>query len=115
MNKSALRVMNLLWDKGDMSAKALAAYAKERYGWNKNTTYTIVNRCIKGGLIERMEPGFLCRALIPKRQIQESELNSLLDDLFQGVPGLLLSTLANSRPLSGEDVEELRRLISKLE
>lgn len=28
--------------------------------WRRNTTYTLIKRCIKKGAIERSEPNFMC-------------------------------------------------------
>lgn len=56
LSKSALRVMNQLWEKGELPAKTLCGLLHEQCGWNKNTTYTILNSCVKKGLIERREP-----------------------------------------------------------
>ena len=30
----------------------------ERVGWNKNTTYTVIKKCIEKGAVEREESGF---------------------------------------------------------
>lgn len=39
---SELKVMDLLWKKGDISAKEIAAELKEQIGWSKTTTYTVI-------------------------------------------------------------------------
>ncbi len=64
---SELKVMGVLWREGDVTAKHIAEVLKEEVGWNKNTTYTLIKRCIQKGAIERSEPGFMCHALVPKR------------------------------------------------
>ena len=56
--------MNVLWAQGDVSAKHISNVLKEEIGWNMNTTYTLIKRCIKKGAIERLEPNFICHALI---------------------------------------------------
>lgn len=106
--------MNILWDYGDTSAKEIVGILKkEPCLWNKNTTYTIINRCIKGGLLERKEPGFICHAILSREDVQSSELKSLVDDVFKGSPKLLVSALVQGT-LSEEDKQELRTLIDEL-
>ena len=61
---SELKIMNVLWTQGDVSAKHISNVLKEEIGWNMNTTYTLIKRCIKKGAIERLEPNFICHALI---------------------------------------------------
>ena len=63
---SELKVMDVLWKQGDTPAREIARALGEELGWNVNTTYTLIKRCMKKGAIERAEPGFLCHALLPK-------------------------------------------------
>lgn len=44
---SELKVMSVLWREGDTTAKHLSDVLKEETGWNMNTTYTLIKRCIK--------------------------------------------------------------------
>ncbi len=74
---SELKVMDVLWKEGDSTAKHIAEVLGEEVGWNVNTTYTLIKRCIKKGAIARSEPNFLCHALIPKKEVQEAETNKL--------------------------------------
>ena len=67
---SELKVMDVLWKRGDTPAKEIARTLTDDLGWNVNTTYTLIKRCMKKGAIERSEPGFLCHALIPKSAVQ---------------------------------------------
>ena len=69
---SELKVMDVLWKRGDTPAKEIARTLTIDLGWNVNTTYTLIKRCMKKGAIERSEPGFLCHALIPKSAVQEA-------------------------------------------
>lgn len=56
---SERKIMNVLWKEGDCTAKYISDVLKEEVGWNMNTTYTLIKRCIKKGAIERSEPHFL--------------------------------------------------------
>ena len=66
---SELKIMNVLWQEGDCTAKYISDVLKEETGWNMNTTYTLIKRCIQKGAIERSEPNFMCHALIPMRPL----------------------------------------------
>ena len=46
---SELKVMGVLWREGDVTAKHISDVLKEETGWNMNTTYTLIKRCIKKG------------------------------------------------------------------
>ncbi len=75
---SELKVMNVLWKEGDVPAKRVADVLNKELGWNKNTTYTLIKRCIKKSAIERSEPNFMCHALISQEEVQEAETDELI-------------------------------------
>ena len=56
---SELKVMDVLWKDGDVPAKYVADTLNREVGWNKNTTYTLIKRCINKGAIERTVPGVI--------------------------------------------------------
>ena len=81
---SELKVMDVLWKEGDMTAKRLSDILKAEIGWNMNTTYTVIKKSMAKGAIERSEPNFLCHALIPKETVQEAETDELIGKPFDG-------------------------------
>ena len=81
---SELKVMCVLWNEGDTTAKHISDVLKKEIGWNMNTTYTLIKRCIKKGAIERSEPNFMCHALIPKEEVQEAETKELVATVYKG-------------------------------
>ena len=112
---SELKVMDVLWKDGDMTAKKISDILKERVGWNMNTTYTLIKRCIAKGAIKRREPNFICHALIPKEQVQEQETTELINKVFDGSADLLFASLLNRKKLSAEEIERLKQLVNNLE
>jgi predicted transcriptional regulator len=112
---SELKVMDVLWKDGDMTAKKISDILKERVGWNMNTTYTLIKRCIAKGAIERREPNFICHALIPREQVQEQETTELINKVFDGSADLLFASLLNRKNLSAEEIERLKQLVNNLE
>ena len=70
---SELKVMETLWKHGDCTAGQMAKLLKEEIGWNRNTTYTVIKKCIEKGAIERCEPNFMCRAAVRREEIQAAE------------------------------------------
>ena len=112
---SELKVMSVLWQEGDLTAKRISDILKEETGWNMNTTYTLIKRCIKKGAIERSEPNFMCHALIPKEAVQEAETNELINKIYDGSADKLFSALLGRKKLSAEQIEKLRLIVGNLE
>ena len=112
---SELKIMNVLWNEGDSTAKHISDVLKSETGWNVNTTYTLIKRCIAKGAIERSEPNFMCHALIQKEEVQEAETNELINKIYDGSANNLFAALLGKKKLSAEQIEKLNRIIEDLE
>ena len=110
---SEAKVMEILWDRGTISAKEVSLIAAETIGWNKNTTYTVLKKLEAKGFLRREDPGFRCTALISRNQVQRAETASLVRKVFGGSRKALFSTLLEEEPLSDEELQALRELIDK--
>jgi len=112
---SEIKVMDVLWREGDSTAKHISEILKNEVGWNKNTTYTLIKRCIEKGAIERSEPNFMCHALIPKERIQEIETNELINKIYDGSADKLFAALLGRKKLSSKQIEQLKQIVGELE
>ena len=112
---SEFKVLDVLWREGDVAAKYIAAVLNEEVGWNVNTTYTLIKRCIKKGAIERTEPNFMCHALIPKEDVQEAETDELINKIYDGSADKLFAALLGRKKLSREQIDKLRKMVDELE
>ena len=112
---SEWKVMEVLWREGDRTAKQIAEALGREVGWNRNTTYTLIKRCIDKGAIRRSEPHFLCHALIDKAAVQSDEADALIDKMFDGSAGLLFSNLIRRKRISPEELAQLQALVDGLE
>ena len=112
---SELKVMDILWKEGDVQAKHVAEVLMKEVGWNKNTTYTLIKRCIKKGAIERSEPHFMCHALIPKEEVQEAETDELINKIYDGSADKLFAALLSRKKLSAEEIDRLTQVVADLE
>lgn len=112
---SELKVMDVLWREGDCTAKHISDLLKQETGWNMNTTYTLIKRCISKGAIARSEPNFVCHALIDKAEVQEQETNELIAKVFDGSESKLFAALVSRKKLSAEQIERLKQIVGELE
>lgn len=112
---SELKVMCVLWNEGDTTAKHISDVLKKEVGWNMNTTYTLIKRCIKKGAIERYEPHFMCHALISKEEVQEAETNELINKIYDGSADQLFAALLGRKKLSEKQIEKLKQIVEDME
>ena len=108
---SELKVMDVLWREGDKTARSIANVLEKEVGWNVNTTYTLIKRCIKKGAILRSEPNFMCHALIPKEAVQEAETTELINKIYDGSVDKLFAALLGRKKLSAEQMERLKQIV----
>ena len=82
---SELKVMDVLWRDGDRTAREIAGILGEEIGWNTKT------------------------------EVQAAETEALIGKLFDGSPDLLFASLLDSRKLSVEQLERLKKLVTAME
>ncbi|MCL2421187.1 MAG: BlaI/MecI/CopY family transcriptional regulator [Defluviitaleaceae bacterium] len=111
---SELKVMEVLWKEGDLPAKSIAEILGQSIGWNKNTTYTVIKKCIEKGAIQRQEPNFICHAIASKDDIQGAEIDELVNKLFDGRADLLFASLVGHKKLPDDVIEKLKHMAGEL-
>ncbi len=112
LHEGELNIMELLWSNKVLAAKDIAKIIKEYVGWEKNTTYTVINRLVEKGAVKREDPGFICRALISKRTVQNIETKALLDKVYNGSLNNFLVDYLKNQLLTPTDIMELERIIN---
>ena len=112
---SELKVMEILWNEGDVTAKHLAFLLGKQVKWTKTTTYTIIKKCLVKGAISRVEPDFVCHALITREQAQEYETTELINKMYGGAADRLVASILGRKKMSAEEIERLKELVNELE
>lgn len=111
LHEGELNVMELLWSNKVLAAKDISKIIKEYIGWEKNTTYTYIKRLIDKGAITREDPGFLCRAAISKKQVQDIETGVLIKNLYNSSLSNFIHDYFSGRRLSSDEILELKRVL----
>ena len=111
---SERKVMEVLWREGGISAGQVVKILKEETGWNKNTTYTVIKKCVDKGAVKREEPGFICRPLISRQEVQDYEKEELIDKMFDGSKEKFFAAFLDGKKLSNQEVDSLKRMIDDL-
>ena len=104
---SEWKVMEVLWQKNDRTAKEISLRLADTIGWNK--------KCIEKGAIERREPNFICHAQITKQQAQKEEAETLVEKVFDGSAELLFASILSDRSLSKDELARLKALVEAME
>lgn len=112
---SELKVMEVLWKEGDLPAKDISQILGDKIGWNKNTTYTVIKKCIAKGAIERYGNNYMCKPLISKEEVEDYETKELIDKVFEGSRIKLFASFLNRGVLSDEERTQIKKMIDENE
>ena len=117
LNNSEWRVMEALWEEQPKTLMQLVHEMKEKQGWSKSTTNTMLRRMQEKGYI-RYEEGEKARLYVTdvKREaVVLKETESFLKRTYGGSFGMLMSTFVENHSLTEEDIEEMREILHKAE
>ncbi len=112
LHEGELNIMELLWANKALAARDISKIIKEYIGWEKNTTYTVIKRLINKGAIVREDPGFICRANVSKKKIQEIETRILLNQMYNGSLENFFQTYLVNYKLNNTELNALQNILS---
>ena len=107
--ESEYRFCLILWEQEPVSASTLAKLCLEQLGWKRTTTYTVIKRLEKRGVL-RNDNGIVT-SLISKDQAQSSEINELVEKKFEGSVPSFIAAFAKNCTFTDADLDELQRII----
>lgn len=111
------QIMKALWDQSPLSLKELVEELKKKKNWTNTTVRTLVVRLMEKGFIEadKSTSSFRYYPLVQKEDCQVKEAKNLIDTVFEGSIGMLITAFTKQSKLSEKEQEELQRIIDKIE
>lgn len=110
---SEIKVLETLWEVGAIKAAELTKILNEKIGWKRNTSYTVITKCVEKGFIERTDPNFVCKAAISREDVQNSFLTDVTEKLFDSSNMELIKTMLQNKTFSTEELDEIKEIIDK--
>lgn len=103
------KLMEVLWDAGAVNSTHLVELCREKLGWNKSTTYTVLRRLKNKGALRHENT-----VVTPILTLEEA-IRAQGEELVERVGGLSLFMTAflSGRKLTREEAEELKHLIDE--
>lgn len=111
--ESELKVLEILWNEGDTTAKDLANKLKESIDWTNTTTLQVIRRCNAKGLVERTKTNFMYRATITREEAEKQESEILVDKMLDDSSDLLLASLLGGSKLAPSQINALRQIVQE--
>ncbi len=111
LTEGEARFMDIIWDSEPVPSGKLVDLCKEKLGWQKSTTYTLIRRMSNKGLLKNENS--TVTALVSRKEVQIAECNYMVDQTFAGsLPSFLVAFLGD-RTLSREEADELKKMIDR--
>lgn len=111
--ESEYRFCLILWEHEPLPSAELAKLCRERLGWSRTTTYTVIHRLAERGVVKN-ENGFVS-SLVSKDEAQAAELDELVEKTFEGSLPAFVAAFACKTKLSQNEVDQLRAMIDGYE
>jgi len=109
--ESEYRFCLILWEHEPVSSRELSELCKEKLGWSKTTTYTVIKRLSDRGVLKNENT--VVTSLVSKDEAQVSEIDELMEKKFEGSIPAFLAAFARSRKLSDKEIAEIRLIIEQ--
>lgn len=103
----------ILWENEPVKSGKLVELCREKLGWSKATTYTVIKRLSDRGVVKNENT--VVTSLVSKEEAQASEVDELVDRVFEGSLPSFVAAFTRRKKLSADQVEELRRMIDSYE
>jgi BlaI family transcriptional regulator, penicillinase repressor len=110
-------VMLALWRRSPLSAEEIIAEVAGPQGWSEPTVKSLINRLLRKKALAATPDGrrYLYRPLVARQDYVHQESRGLLDRLYGGRIAPFVTQFTEREPLSREEIEELKRLIERLD
>ena len=109
--ESEYRFCLVLWEHEPIRSTELARLCREKLGWSKTTTYTVIRRLSERGVVKNENA--VVTSLVSKEQAQCSELDELMEKKFEGSLPAFIAAFGKRQNLTKAEIEEIRRIIEK--
>ena len=115
--ESELEILSILWNKGPSTVREVNDMMSKNKNVGYTTTLKLMQIMTEKGMVERVMEGrtHIYHALARQEDAQVRMLDRILETAFGGSASkLVLHALGNHKP-SGEELREIKEMISKLE
>lgn len=106
---SEYRFMMLIWENEPLKSGDLVKISKEKLGWKKSTTYTVIKKLSERGFIKNEDT--IVSALVTKEECQLAESEYFVERTFEGSLPSFVAAFLGGKKISEKEAEELKRLI----
>jgi predicted transcriptional regulator len=103
------RFADLIWEHAPIHSPKLAELAADVMKWKKTTTYTVLKKLCDKGIFKNEYA--LVTTLLTREEFYANQSVKYVDDTYGGSLPRFVAAFASSRKLTGQQADEIQRLI----
>jgi BlaI family transcriptional regulator, penicillinase repressor len=113
LTEGELRIMRVLWDKGEGTVNDVVDSLKAKPKPAYNSVLTLLRILEKKHYVTHRKDGraFIYKPVIARAEVRRKALKTLVNRFFEGSPGLLMLNLLEDERLSSREIEDLKKRI----
>jgi len=109
--ESEYRFMQILWEAEPVNSTQLVGLCKDRLGWSKATTYTVIRRLSERGVVVNEDA--VVKSLVSQQEVQISEIDELVEKTFGGSLPQFIAAFSKRKKLSAEEIALIQQMIDE--
>lgn len=115
VSNSEWYVLECLWESAPKTLMQIVEECREKAGWAKSTTATMIKRMGEKGLIRYEEGGRakLFYPLVKRENVAVRQTREFLQRIYHGSVGIMMNTLARQDGLTEKDLRELEEFLER--
>ena len=110
-------VMECLWEKSPRTGRETIDLLKERMGWSRSTTLTLLRRVEEKGAV-KSETVDGCKVFYPtisRESAAQQETENFLGKVYKGSLGMMLTAFTTKQTLSKSEIDQLYAILKEAE
>lgn len=108
--ESEYKFLCILWENEPINSTALVKLCKERLGWVKGATYTVIKRLAERGVVKH--DNTMVSTLVTKEDVRLAEFDELLENRFDGSLPSFIATFSKKQKLNQKQIDEIMKIIN---
>ncbi len=105
------KFMCIIWDNEPINSTKLHKICLEKLGWKKSTTYTMIRKLSKKGLIKNENA--VVTVLVKKDEVEKYESEQLVNRVFDDSLPNFISAFLKDRKLTEKEANEIKKVIEE--
>ena len=117
LTEAEWNVMECLWEKSPRTGRETIEWLKERMGWSRSTTLTLLRRMEEKGAVKSEDSENIKQfyQAVSREEAAHQETEDFLQRFYKGSLGMMVSAFTKKQNLSKQEIEELYSILNELE